>query len=279
MWPFKRTPIVDAETAAWHADNFAWLIRQFDGSGAFADTKLVLPKPGFFAFDGERGHPLAVRIFDQVKHYCGMSDWEVDLVPDDNPLAETAPVSAAMIAPQKHALGTFAVAGNRIHISYVPALLQRPDRLIATFAHELAHYLLATAAETPPCDDDEIEFLTDLAAVYLGFGIFLANTRFDFEVLHDGPLQGWRMGHSGYLPEADLIFALALFIRAKQLDAGEACDCLKPHLAKMLRRALHGLDDDDPGIIGIRQALASDGNSSGDRAHQAPTGDKNPDSS
>ena len=112
-------------------------------------------------------------MFDQVKRYCGMSDWEVDLVPDDNPLAETSPVSAAMIAPQKHALGTFAVAGSRIQISYVPSLLQRPDRLIATFAHELAHYLLATAAETPPCAEDEIEFLTDLAAVYLGLESFL----------------------------------------------------------------------------------------------------------
>jgi len=53
MWPFKRKPIVDAETAAWHADNFAWLIRQF-GNRAFAETELVLPKPGFFRFDGEQ---------------------------------------------------------------------------------------------------------------------------------------------------------------------------------------------------------------------------------
>lgn len=139
----------------------------------------------------------------------------------------------------------------------MPALLQRPDRLIATFAHELAHYLLATAAEPPPCESDEIEFLTDLAAVYLGFGVFLANTRFDFEVLHDGPLQGWRMGHSGYLPEADLIFALGLFIRAKALEADDACNCLKPHLAAMLRRTLRGLRSDDRAIIGIRQALAA----------------------
>ena len=258
MWPFKRKPLVDADTAEWHAHNFAWLVRQFGGSQAFAETKLVLPRPGFFATDGEQGHALAVRIFDQVKHYCAMTDWEVDLVPDDNPLAEPGRVSLAMIAPQKHALGTFAVAGNRIQISYVPALLQRPDRLVATFAHELAHCLLATAAEPPPCEADEIEFLTDLAAVYLGFGVFLANTRFEFEVLHDGPLQGWRMGHSGYLPEADLIFALALFIRAKAGEADEACACLKPHLASMLRKALRGLPDDDPSIIAIRRALALD---------------------
>jgi hypothetical protein len=256
MWPFKRKPIVDAETAAWHVDNFAWLIRHFGGDQTFTDTKLVLPKPGYFVFDGEKGHSLAVRIFDQVKHYCGMSDWDADLVADDNPLAAPAPVSLAMIAPQKHALGTFAVAGNRIQISYVPALLQRPDRLIATFAHELAHYLLATTAEEPPCEADEIEFLTDLAAVYLGFGVFLANARFEFEVLQDGPLQGWQMGHSGYLPEADLIFALALFLRAKSLDAGEACGCLKPHLATLLRRALRDLGDDDPGVVIIRAAFS-----------------------
>jgi hypothetical protein len=72
---------------------------------------------------------------------------------------------------------------------------QRPDRLIATFAHELA-YLFATTVEEPPCEADEIEFLTDLAAVYLGFGVFLANARFEFEVLQDGPLQGWQMGHA-----------------------------------------------------------------------------------
>src|SRR6266498_5677424 len=108
MWPFKRKPLVDADTAEWHADNFAWLVRQFGGGQALAETKLVLPRPGFFATDGEQGHALAVRIFDQVKHYCAMTDWEVDLVADDNPLAEPRPVSLVMIAPQKHALGTFA---------------------------------------------------------------------------------------------------------------------------------------------------------------------------
>ena len=96
----------------------------------------------------------------------GMADWEVDLIADDNPLATMPALSIAMVGPQKYALGTFGIAGNRIQITYATAQLQRPDRLIATFAHELAHYLLlATTAEPPPCDDDETEFLTDLAAV------------------------------------------------------------------------------------------------------------------
>ena len=237
MWPFARKRIVDDDTAAWHLENFTWLIEEF-GPAAFAQTKLVLPKPGYFVTDGEQGHALALRMFDQVKTYCGLTAWDVDLVADDNPLAERATVSLAMVAPQKHALGTFGVAGNRIQISYVPALLGRPEHLIATFAHELAHCLLATARTPPPCEDDEQECLTDLTAVSLGFGVFLANTRFTFETHQSGSMHGWRWSRSGYLPEADLIFALALYLEAKALDPAPALACLKPHLAKKLQQTV-----------------------------------------
>jgi hypothetical protein len=257
MWPFSRKPIVDDETAAWHVENFAWLIKRFGGADGLAHAKLILPRPGFFMSDGEAGHAFAQRIFKQTKTYCGMSDWDVDLVADDNPLAEDAAPSLVAVAAQTHALGTFGVAGNRIVISYVPALLKRPDNLIATFAHELAHYLLATAASEPPCEADEREFLTDLAAVYLGFGVFLANARFQHEAYVDGPLQGWRIGRSGYLPEADLIFALALFLHVKRLEPGQASACLKPHLATMLKRAVADFARRPALLTPIREALVA----------------------
>jgi hypothetical protein len=256
MWPFKPRPVVDADTAAWHVDNFDWLLRQFGGGKAFADIRLVLPKPGFFPIDGERGHARAQRIFAQVKTYCGMAGWEVALVADDNPLSRPAPIALDTIGTTRYALGTFDVRGNDIQISYVPALLARPERLIATFAHELGHYLLATARERPLCADDETECLTDLTAVFMGFGVFLANTRFNVETMSDGVMQGWRMGSAGYLPEADLIFALALFLRIKQLDAAEARRCLKPHLAKQLRRAMQALPDDHADVVRLRATLA-----------------------
>jgi hypothetical protein len=258
MWPFTRKPVVDDDTAAWHVENFAWLVRQFGGAAGLAHSKLVLPGPGFFVADGESGHALAVRIFDQVRAYCGMTDWEVDLIADDNPLAADQDTgSLAMIASQKHALGTFGVAGNRVVISYVPSLLKRPDHLIAALAHELAHYLLATTRDPPPCEDDEREFLTDLAAVYLGFGVFLANGRFYHEAYQAGTMQGWRIGHSGYLPEPDLIFALALFIQIKAIDPKPALACLKPHLATMLRRTVRDLAKREAMLAPIREAMSA----------------------
>src|SRR5262249_26117355 len=144
MWPFTRKQIVDADTAQWHVDNFAWLVATFGGNEAFAGSVLVLPKPGFFPTDGQEGHARALHILERVKHYCGMEDWPVELVPDHNPAADrSSTFSVAMPVHGKHAQGTFSVAGNAVQISYVPDLLAHPERLIATFAHELAHYLLA----------------------------------------------------------------------------------------------------------------------------------------
>ena len=214
-------------------------------------------KRGFFTIDGEQGDLLAQRIFLQVKRHCRMEDWPVDLVADDNPLAQDGMPAVDMIAPRKHALGTFGVAGNRVQISYVPTLLRRPEQLIAVFAHELAHYLLATAAEWPVCADDEKECLTDLAAVFMGFGVFLANARFSRETYTDGVWHGWRIGHAGYLPEADLIFALALFLRTKGLEADAACGSLKPHLASLLRRAMRQMPVDHADVRMLREAITA----------------------
>lgn len=255
MWSFKRKPIVDPDTAEWHADNFAWLTSSFGGNGALAAT-LVLPKPGFFPSQGEKGHDRALRIFERVKQYCGMENWPVELVPDHNPAAiESSPLSLSAPVHGKHAHGTFSVTGGAVQISYAPSLLGHPERLIATFAHELAHYLLATARTSPPCADDEHEFLTDLAAVYLGFGVFMANSVLDFEPLQDGLWHGWRMGRSGYLPEQDLVFATALFIAVKDLDPSSAYQCLKPHLSKLLKRGLRDLTYDRRLINQIRGGI------------------------
>jgi len=52
MWPFKRKPLLDAQTASWHTQNFAWLITTY-GSENFKNTKLIVPEPGVFVADRE----------------------------------------------------------------------------------------------------------------------------------------------------------------------------------------------------------------------------------
>ena len=66
MWPFKPGPIMDRDTAQWHAESFAWLVECFSDDGAFDEAVLVLPAPGFFPSDGEQGHAMGFRRGDRM---------------------------------------------------------------------------------------------------------------------------------------------------------------------------------------------------------------------
>ena len=246
MWPFGTRQIVDDDTAGWHVENFSWLAHQFGGGGRFERSRLVLPDREFFRADGETGHALALRLFDQVKAHCGLAERSIRLIPDHNPLAAREPWSPVMVEGRKHAAGTFYNGGYGAEITYVPQLLDRPQNLIATLAHELSHYVLATARRAPVCEPDEEEFLTDLTAVFLGFGVFMANARLDHEA-------NGAVSSAGYLPQPDLIFALALYLRAKDLDPAPAYGALKPHLASLLKRALKAMPPDHSDVAEVRK--------------------------
>lgn len=244
MWPFKHRPLLDDEIARWHVDNFCWLLRNLTHTPIFRDSRLVLPAPGFFKIDDTTGHAMAEGVFREIKTYAGMTDWPVNLVTD---VEVYEPKSSELIqATTRHTpLGLFMRDHDGgVHISYAPKLLKKPINLIATLAHELAHYLVHSIEDTLPCDPTEEEPLTDETACFMGFGVFLANSAFEFEQYRDNGAgtQGWRTQRSGYLPEADLVFDTALFITAKGIDPAPAFKYLKPHLADHLKKALKDVE-------------------------------------
>lgn len=247
MWPFGNKTLLDADTTAWHVDNFEWLLKVLPTENDFAKTRLILPRPGLFDSHGLKGDALAQSLFNQVKAYCGMADWPVELISEG---AAPKRNRDLIQVPDRNLgfSGTFATDGNAAVITYDPALLDTPHDFITTMAHELAHYLLATVPDERACDDAHEEHLTDLTAVFLGFGVFLANSAFTFEQWRDeglGASQGWSYKRSGYLSETELVFATALFLTLSGKDSAEAEASLKPHLAKQLRQAMKELSKSD----------------------------------
>ena len=238
MWPFRRRPVVDDETAGWHAENFDWLERCF---GSVAESELILPTGEFFDTRREDGAVDVAALFDEIKGHCGMADWPITLVPDDDGQTSARDGSPIPVVRERGVLGTASADEASFTITYQKTLVDEPVRLIATLAHELAHCLLATAEIERVCEPDEEEFLTDLTAVYLGFGVFLANSRFAKEVVAMDMGQGVGWSAAGYLPERDLIFALALFMARSGADAAAADEFLKSHLASLLGQALSDL--------------------------------------
>jgi hypothetical protein len=244
MWGKKR--FLDPEVEEWHFECWAWLMRHLGGVEALRDTPLVLPTAAFFPRPPGEGHVVAEAVFNRVKELLGMEAWPCRLL-------ELAPTNVHVgeflaVQPEsgRRTAGTFQSEGGEVVITYDPELLQRPQNLIATFAHELAHFLLHSLDELPPGAEDEPmieELATELAVAYSGFAVVAGNAAFVFEQYQDTGRQGWRGGSSGYFSEDGWMFSLAVFLELRGDAPDEARKHLKPHLAKKLDQARARLAD------------------------------------
>lgn len=239
---FKSKPILSAEDTEFQVATFKWLLKSFGGKDFYEDTKLVLPTRDYFPSKVENEIEAAFTTFNAVKKYAGMGEWPCRLeAQEDDVDTQVAPTLTVQNAPQ-NPLGTFeAENNNEIVITYNPELVNNPTQLVATYAHELAHYLTATSPEEPPGGWENWEFATDIASTFLGFGIFMANSAFNFQQFAYVDSQGWQYNRSGYLSESEHIFALAIFMGLQGISIEAALPHLKPSLKKLLRRAVNQL--------------------------------------
>jgi hypothetical protein len=237
-----RLPI-DGDEYEFQLATFKWLTGQF---GAVGETALVLPTPEHFPLSGARDETLVREIFDLVRAKAGMADWPCELRAG----ASDRPIEAGNAHLLRHEgapapCGTFRIAeglgGRHAIISYNPAMARDQAALVATFAHEFGHYLMATAAGDPPGGWDLHELHTDLAAVYLGFGVFLANSARHFRQFQSAGEMGWSARSQGYLSEGALVTATAIFQRLAGRAPMAAAPFLKDYLRTDLKRAERAL--------------------------------------
>jgi hypothetical protein len=236
MWPFRVKSILEPEEEEWQIATWQWLLYERSGLDDLHKAPLVVPTQEFFPSTGETGSALARYVFERVKHHAHMSDWPCELIEQPEPGELIVnPVTALKVRKAAPA-GTFMHDGNAAQISYSPSLLKDRLALVSTFAHELAHYLIGHPRRMPPGGGPGLEPATDLAVTYLGFGIFGANSAFRYQQHQDFMSQGWGYTRLGYIKEREWVFALAVFLALKGLDASAAKPHLKDHLASQLKR-------------------------------------------
>src|SRR3569623_739950 len=246
---FKLRPPVDDEEYDWLGAGFAWLTREFGGNSGLRGAELVLPNQDFFPYSKLKGHDRALELFDQVRALAGMSDWQCDLIPGAASREHRVTTGHGLKHERKGPpLGTFGYANGRYYVTYNPASLADPATLVATFAHELSHYLIHTAETAPPGGRELAEHATDLAAVFMGFGVLMANSAKSFGQFQNFGEMGWQLQARGYLSENALTTALALFVVASGADADEAASALKDYLRKPFRRAAKAIRRDYPDL-------------------------------
>lgn len=92
--------------------------------------------------------------------------------------------------------------------------LRDPEALVSTMAHELAHVLLLGHGGLSH-DAAHMEAITDLATIYVGFGIFTSNTLLRRRGWVRGNLEGWSVSRKGYISPEMAGWALSLFASAR----------------------------------------------------------------
>ncbi|MEY4953069.1 MAG: hypothetical protein RL299_1493 [Pseudomonadota bacterium] len=264
MW-FKPKPPVDLDEFEWLLACFAWVHRTLGEADRSIGYQPVLVRPDTPGLAEAEG---AADMFAAIKSLAGLDAWECELRQGE-PEPDLAGSGLVIEQRGKRALGTFSIQateplsrfdqfGQPIAgtgegssplpvIYYAPELLHSPEALAATFAHELAH-LVGHGLGDPPGGEELHEHATDCLAVYMGFGIFLANSARQFSQFQDGLIQGWQSSTSGYLSERALVTLLALFVRLFEQDSGQASAPLKPYLRADFAKALKYIDRRYPNI-------------------------------
>ena len=198
-----------------------WLSERF-GLDVLRDCRVLLPTPEFFPepYDGkpEDAERLALHI---ARHLgCDPSGYKIAFH-DELELPD--------------ALGTYKSDDDgTAMIGLKTSLLKKPDELIATLAHELAHVRLLGEQRISPAIADH-EFVTDLLPVYFGAGIFAANdTVRDWTTRSSGG-EFWSIRKHGYMPSRLYGYAFALFAWVRGEDKPAWAD----HLRKDARDVFH----------------------------------------
>jgi hypothetical protein len=215
MFSFRsRLPVTDEERV-WVDEGFRRLTRML-GAHRLIDAPIILPTDEFFPDRYDKDEPGLRVMFRRVCAHMQVDSGRVDLdiIPDSSELMAMLP-EYRLASKDPAGLHFGESRGERALIGIKQSLLQDPLCLIATLAHELAHVILLDdghmSREVP-----DMEPMTDLATVFLGFGIFTANAARRFVQHQDDRRQGWSMSHAGYLPEQVYGYALARFARERK---------------------------------------------------------------
>lgn len=217
---FGRKPRlpVSEDQQKWVDEGFRRLGRML-GASRMTTAPVVLPTDEFFPDFWSPGPDGLQTLFRRVCGYMRVDPARVELevIPDGvQELIDQVPVWSGSSGRGPAGVHIGGEDGELPVVAVQSSFLGDPGVVIATLAHELGHVILLGGGHIAR-EVEDMEPMTDLSTVYLGFGVFSANASCRFEQHQDNHRQGWSMSKHGYLSERLYGYALARFAK----DRGE----------------------------------------------------------
>jgi hypothetical protein len=244
MFRFSPKLPVSEEDRQWVDEGFHRLEKLL-GRRRMLEATVITPTAEDFPDPYDKTTEAAEKLFCRVCNYMDVvrSEIEFEIFPDETETLKAILPSWRGGMGQRaaglyiHAMeagdcegGKNANAPQSAVVAIRSSQLKDPLALVATMAHELGHVILLGGGLMNPRPEDH-EPLTDLLTVYLGLGIFTANSAGRFKQFQEDRRIGWSMQRLGYLPEEVFAYALAKFV----VERGERKAAWERHLSTNVR--------------------------------------------
>jgi hypothetical protein len=241
---------ISPEEREWIDYRFGWLEQKLGGDRPWR-AKVVLPTPEFFPDHYDAKQDDAQVMLNRVAGYMNVDPKRFDLVmysEDNNPLligqGGRGLASAAGLYVQERASG--GTGRKRPMIGLEFAQLADPMMLVATLAHEIAHEILLGEGRIS-ADEHDHEPLTDLLTVFVGLGVFTANSTISDRGWTQGVWAGWRTSRHGYLDQRMFGYGLAKFAWSRNETMPAWASYVRPDVRVVLKESLRFLQHQKEG--------------------------------
>ncbi|MCA9320373.1 MAG: HEAT repeat domain-containing protein [Planctomycetes bacterium] len=185
---------IDPRDKLWIETRMWWLAKRL-GIERLLDREVALPRRNHFPEVFEP--PLDLQaLFKRIGDFMGIDVSELELV-----VSAEAPVSDS---------GSYDMDSTPPRVVIDPSELEDPELLIASLANELAHHLLLGSGLLQS-DEADHEFVTELVVIFMGLGLFSANSFVRDINFFYCRFYYWSSTRHGNLSRAEFGYALALF--------------------------------------------------------------------
>lgn len=241
---FKSSPLLEAQSAQWIFDCYAWAFNHFDSDEFFNRSRLIQPSNEFFPGRVDSVHAKAENIFQHSLNYSGLGHWPFKLQsPQEFQQPQLPPQVDSDLARNSEQALPVVSASAELCISYNPQQTLKPEDLSSSFAHSFAQLLAIQSQQLPPGGGEYFAEATELLAIFMGFGVMFANSAYTFRG-GCGSCYNAQANRQATLAEDEVIFALALYCRLKSIPSSEATRHLKKHLKSAFKKAVKQIDSE-----------------------------------
>ncbi len=233
----RKTLPITKDEQHWIDYSLIWLMQQF-GTSPFLNEETLTPLSEPYVNRLNSTSDLAEALLKLVCDRMGVDVYDIELIPQEVE-DDSFTFAGAGFQSSSGAAGLFQfITYNHFRISYDTRLLNSPASLLTVLAHEVGHVILLRDGSMSGTEEDH-ELMTDLIALYYGFGIFAANSM--LQESHSS--SGWSSKRVGYLSMPMYSYALASLSRMKNGGTlPEWQQHLRLNARTWFKRSLHYLE-------------------------------------